>query len=254
MVAMRFGAPLLLLALAGALVVDRTMTGMDAGPWTALGSLPWFTLVWVSMMAAMMLPSTVPATALYGTLGRARPGRTGPAMVFAAGYLLVWLAVGLMAFAADAMIRRWAGAGLDWNAGGRWVASGALVLAAAWQVTPLKRSCLSRCRSPVGVFTRNWRHGWPGALALGARLGGWCVGCCWALMLALFALGVMSITWMVVVAVVVALEKVAPWPRAAALGAAVALAALAVGIGVAPAHVPGLTVPGTGMADGMGMG
>jgi predicted metal-binding membrane protein len=73
-------------------------------------------------------------------------------------------------------------------------------------------------------------------------------------MLALFALGVMSITWMVVVAVVVALEKVAPWPRAAALGAAVALAALAVGIGVAPAHVPGLTVPGTGMADGMGMG
>jgi predicted metal-binding membrane protein len=248
--AVRSGAPLLVLALAGAVVTDHAMAGMDAGPWTALGSLPWFTFVWVSMMAAMMLPSTVPATALYGALGRARPARSGPALVFAAGYLVVWLAVGLAAFAADAAARGAAGSGLDWGGGGRWLASGALVLAAAWQVTPFKRACLGRCRSPVGVFTRHWRDGWPGALALGARLGGWCVGCCWALMLALFALGVMSLTWMVVVAVVVALERVAPWPRAAALGAAIALALLAAGVGLAPGHVPGLTIPSHGMEMG----
>jgi predicted metal-binding membrane protein len=250
----RSTASLLVVALAGALVAEHTMAGMDAGPWTALGSLPWFALVWVSMMAAMMLPSTVPATALYGALGRARPGRAGPAIVFAGGYLLVWLAAGLVAFGADAAVRGAVGNGLDWDHGGRWVAAGALALAAAWQVTPLKTSCLAHCRSPVGVFSRHWRGGWPGALVLGARLGGWCVGCCWALMLALFALGVMSLTWMVLVAVVIALERIAPWPRAAAVAAALALAVLALGIGAAPSHVPGLTIPGPGMGAGMGMG
>jgi predicted metal-binding membrane protein len=96
-----------------------------------------------------------------------------------------------------------------------------------------------------------WRGGLGGALRMGAVHGTWCLGCCWALMAALFALGAMSLAWMVVIAVLIAVEKLIPWRTAATAGVAAVLAALAIGVAASPAHVPGLTVPSD--THGMGM-
>ena len=120
-----------------------------------------------------------------------------------------------------------------------------LVLAALYELTPAKNVCLAKCRSPLGFLLGSWRDGAVGALEMGSRNAGWCLGCCWALMAALFALGVMSITWMVFVAAPIALEKVIPWRRVATSGTAAVLLALAVGILAAPHSVPGLVVPGS---------
>jgi predicted metal-binding membrane protein len=104
--------------------------------------------------------------------------------------------------------------------------------------------CLTRCRGPVMFVMENFRPGLAGAFRLGAVHGAWCVGCCWALMAALFALGVMSIAWMAFVAGLIALEKILPWRRVATYGTAAILLVLAVLLLAAPDAIPGLTVPG----------
>jgi len=106
--------------------------------------------------------------------------------------------------------------------------------------------CLGKCRSPLGLLLGSWRGGWSGALGMGAKNGAWCVGCCWALMASLFALGVMSVTWMAVVAALIAAEKILPWRRTSTYGTALVLLALGAVILLAPDALPGLTVPGQG--------
>ena len=96
---------------------------------------------------------------------------------------------------------------------GRYVAAGVIAIAAIYQLTPLKDVCLAKCRSPLAFVVGSWRSGRIGAARMGIEHGAWCVGCCWALMATLFALGLMSITWTVVIAAVVALEKLLPWER-----------------------------------------
>jgi predicted metal-binding membrane protein len=124
------------------------------------------------------------------------------------------------------------------------VAGATLLAAAAYEVTPLKDVCLGKCRSPLGFLLGSWRDGPRGALEMGARHGAWCLGCCWALMASLFALGVMSIGWMAVVAALIAAEKLVPWRRVATYGTAGVLLALAVLLLAAPSALPGLTIPG----------
>jgi predicted metal-binding membrane protein len=220
------------------------MAGMDAGPGTALGTLGWFTGSWVAMMAAMMLPSFVPTLAGYLTATRGRePGRW---LFFAGGYLLVWAAAGLAVYGIFELGKDLLASELAWHRAGRWLSAGVLAVAALYEFVPLKQSCLTRCRGQLGSLHRWSSHSWPAALSMGARSGGWCLGCSWALMAALFALGVMSLTWMALIAGLVALEKVGPWPAASRLATATVLAALAVGIIAAPQDVPGLVVPGSG--------
>jgi len=137
------------------------------------------------------------------------------------------------------------GGDLAWHAGGRWLAAAVLALAAVYQLTPMKHACLAKCRSPLAVLRGAWREGWTGAFTLGMRTGGWCAGSSWLLMAALFALGVMSLTWMALVAALVAFEKLGPWPRTATLITAIVLAALATGILAMPHDIPGLVVPGS---------
>ena len=222
--------------------VER-MAGMDAGPGTDLGTLGWFTGSWVLMMAAMMLPSLTPNLAAYGALARERaPSRL---LLFACGYLLVWSAAGIVAYGLFELGRSLLAGDLGWHDGGRWLSGGALALAAVYELTPLKHASLTRCRGQLGVTHDLSRQGRSAALAMGARSGGWCIGCSWALMAALFALGVMSLTWMVLIAGLVALEKTGPRMLAANLATAAVLAALAVGILAAPKWVPGLVVPGS---------
>jgi len=224
----------------------RRMSGMDAGPGTALGTLGWFTGSWVLMMAAMMLPSFAPTLAAYV----AATGATGPLrwVSFACGYLLTWALAGVLAYGVFELGKDLLSGALAWHAGGRWAAAGVLAAAAAYQLVPLKQTCLARCRGELGEPRSEARNG---ALAQGVRSGGWCIGCSWGLMAALFALGVMSLTWMALIAGLVALEKTGPWPRAARLAAAGVLAALAVGLLVAPHSVPGLVVPGSGPMHAM---
>lgn len=113
-----------------------------------------------------------------------------------------------------------------------------------FELTPLKDVCLSRCRRPLGFLLGPWRDGPVGALEMGSKHAAWCVGCCWALMAALFALGIMCLSWMAVVAAMIAFEKTVPWRRAATWGTAAALVVLASGVIAAPRDVPGLVVPG----------
>jgi predicted metal-binding membrane protein len=221
----------------------RRMSGMDEGPWTGLGTLGWFLGVWAVMMAAMMLPSVAPTVGLYARMTAERSRLLS--WVFAAGYLVTWTAAGALAFGIARTGNLAAGGILDWDRAGRWVAAATLVVAAAYEVTPLKEVCLDKCRSPLGFLLGSWRDGFRGALGMGARHGGWCLGCCWALMASLFALGVMSIAWMALVAGLIAAEKLLPWRRAATYGTAGVLLALGLLILVAPDALPGLTIPGS---------
>lgn len=241
---------LLALAALGWWWTSRQMQGMDDGPWTALGDGAWFVGVWVVMMAAMMFPSVAPTVALFAKLRHARTA--GAPLVFTSGYLLVWTAVGLAAYLLASVGARVAGDVLAWDRAGRWTAGATLLVAAAYELTPLKDVCLGKCRSPLGFLLGSWRDGLRGALGMGARHGAWCVGCCWALMASLLALGVMSVVWMAVVAALIAVEKLIPSGRAAVYGTAAVLCMLGVLMLVAPDVVPALTIPGAGAMAPMG--
>jgi predicted metal-binding membrane protein len=220
------------------------MQGMDGGPWTDLGAFGWFLGVWVVMMAAMMFPSVSPTVALYARMTRSR-SLSAP-LLFTSGYLVVWGAVGVLAFGLATVGGGVVSDVLAWDRAGRWVAGATLIVAAVYELTPFKDVCLGKCRSPLGFLLGSWRDGRIGAARMGAAHGAWCVGCCWALMASLFALGVMSITWMAFVAGLIAIEKVLPWRRVATWGTATVLLALGVFLLAAPTSVPGLTLPGSG--------
>jgi predicted metal-binding membrane protein len=225
------------------------MRGMDAGPGTPLGSLGWFVGVWTVMMAAMMLPSVSPTVALYSRMTRTRDP-VAP-LVFTSGYIVTWAAAGLLAFGISDAGHQLLGTQVSWDRGGRWLAGTILVAAAAYELTPLKNVCLGKCRSPLGFLLGSWRPGQRGALQMGARHGLWCVGCCWALMAALFALGVMSLAWMALVAAFIAAEKVLPNGRAVTYAIAAMLLTLGILLIAAPDALPWLTIPGS---SGPGMG
>lgn len=239
-------ASLLILAGGGWVWTAREMRGMDGGPWTGLGGFGWFMSVWVVMMAAMMFPSVAPTVALYARLTRERSPVSPYA--FAVGYLLTWAVAGLAAYVVGAAISGAFGDSLGWDHAGRPLAGATLLAAAGYELTPLKDVCLGKCRSPLGALLGSWRDGISGAVRMGTKNGGWCVGCCWALMVSLFALGVMSVTWMGLLAAVIAAEKLLPWRRTAVYGTAGLLGVLGLMTLLAPHSLPGFTIPrgGTG--------
>jgi predicted metal-binding membrane protein len=243
----------LLLAAAGVAwwVSAERMAGMDMGPGSDLGALGWFAGIWVVMMAAMMLPSVAPTVGIYARMTRARDP-VAP-LLFVFGYLAIWAAAGVAAYGAFRAGRALLGDDLHWDGAGHWLAGATLAFAAIYELTALKDACLSKCRSPLGYLMGAWRGGRAGALRMGAGHGAWCLGCCWALMAALFALGVMSVAWMAFVAALIALEKTLPWDRPVAYATAVILVVLGVLLLAAPDAVPGLTIPGDGSMGGGSM-
>jgi predicted metal-binding membrane protein len=243
------GLLVLLAAIAWEITGDR-MSGMDAGPGTDPGTLGFFIGVWVVMMAAMMFPSIAPMVLMHvrmqeGRRERGRPLARGGTALFVLGYLVAWTGAGLLAYAVFEIGRALSGDLFSWDNAGPYLAGAVLVGAAAYQLTPLKDVCLRHCRSPFAFLMRYWREGRVGALRMGVIHGGWCVGCCWALMAALFALGVMSLGWMALIAALIALEKLLPWKAIANRGIAIGLLVLGLGVAFAPQSVPGLTVPGS---------
>lgn len=197
------GALLLGIGLAW-LIVLAGPDGMGAGSVV-------FVAAWTAMMAAMMLPSAAPLVLLYR-----RGGSAHGSAALVAGYLLVWAATGLPAYLAH-----------EWLPMG--IAPAALAGAGVYQLTPLKRSCLRRCRTPADFLVQRWGRG---PLRLGLEHGVWCLGCCWALMLVLVVVGSMGLAWVVGVAALVALEKLARhgerWSRLTGVG--LLLAALVEGM------------------------
>jgi len=205
--------PIGTLAVASAcwIVSLRQMSGMDQGPATELGTVVSFLALWTPMMAAMMLPAALPAVARFATDNQ----RATAGVEFVAAYVAVWTAVGIAAFA----LYRAHGA----------VAAGTLTIAAGlYELSPVKRECRRRCREHVRS---------------GVEFGTYCVGSSVGLMVALLALGVMSVTWTAVIAAVVFVQKLLP-PRGA-LDATVALGLVGLGtlVALVPAHVPGLSLP-----------
>jgi predicted metal-binding membrane protein len=223
-------ASLLAVAAVGWALTGDRMDGMDHGPGTELGGLDWFMVSWVVMMAAMMLPSLAPAA-----LSHTR-AQFGAVPAFVVGYLGAWTAAGLAGYVIVEGVRSLELGFLAWDQAGRYVAAGAILAAAGYQLTQVKDACLRRCRRPLAPDR---------SLRAGIEHGGFCVGCCWALFAALLALGVMSTAWMVVIAVLITLERLLPWRQTAARGVALALAVLAIAVAVAPEDVPGLTIPGS---------
>jgi predicted metal-binding membrane protein len=247
-------AALLVLAVVGWAVTDKRMVGMDAGPGTDPGALGFYVTAWVVMMAAMMFPSIAPMVLMYariqeGKRERGQNVQAGATALFVAGYLVTWTVAGLVGFALITGGRALKIDALSWSEAGPYVAGGVIVAAAIYQLTPLKDVCLRKCRDPFMFVLTAWRQGHTGALRMGIEHGGWCVGCCWTLMAALFALGVMSVGWMVLIASLIAIEKLLPWEAAANRGIAVLLLVLGLAVAFVPADVPGLTLPDSMVAE-----
>ncbi len=250
-------------------IAGGMVSGMGTGPGSDLGSLSFYVAAWVVMMGAMMFPSISPMVRTYALVQRSRHARRGlgeptaAIVAFIAGYLLIWIVFGLAAYAAFKLAVSIDIVPFSWDRGGYYLAGGVILVSAIYQLTPLKDACLSRCRGPLDFLTERWRDGVGGALRLGVEHGAWCVGCCWALMAALFALGVMSIAWMTLIAALIAAEKLLPWKQPANRAIAILLAVLGLAVAFVPASVPGLTRSGqagmgmdhgTAMTGGMRMG
>jgi predicted metal-binding membrane protein len=199
------------LAAASWVVAVQQMNGMDMGAATRLGSFAFFVALWVSMMAAMMLPGAVPAVLRHADAS----GRVRAVPLFVGSYLAVWALVGVAVYAL-------------YRPHGFFAAGAVVIAAGAYEFTPVKQHFRRRCRESVRS---------------GFEFGLYCVGSSIGLMLMLVALGVMSITWMSVIAVLAVAQKLLPAKAAIDVPLAVAIIGLGILIVIAPSSVPGLTPP-----------
>lgn len=209
------------LGLAGGRALDHTALGAP-GAATAAG-VAVFLIAWTVMSVAMMLPSVFPLVQVFLTITE---GSGALLALLCAGYLGVWALFGVGALVLDLGLHRLV-EGAGWAAARPERVPGALLLVAGlFQFSPLKYSCLRQCRSPVGFVLQHWRGGSPAlrALRLGVYHGVYCVGCCWALMLVMFAVGGAHLGWMLLLAAVMFAEKVAPWGRRVTVASGVVLA------------------------------
>lgn len=228
----------------GALVL---MSGMDEGPGTPLHNLPPFLVGWVVMLTAMMLPSELNYITAFAAVLRSRHGVSIASVrrvaSFVAGYGVAWITYGLAAYLLDLLVRSISPQLITWNRGGPYVAGSVLIVAGIYQVSSLKHVCLTGCRTPLSFFGRYWQEGNAGAVAMGVRHGLVCVGCCWALMAVMFAVGVMSLTWMALLTLFMFAEKVLPKGQRLAIPIAGFLWLMGIWIAVSPATAPLLKDP-----------
>jgi predicted metal-binding membrane protein len=192
--------------IAGSLHHDSLLVG---GP--GLGpALLLFLVSWQVMVAAMMLPSSLPLVRMFSAASSSVPDRGRVLAAFVGAYALVWSGFGLLAFLGDAGVHAVV-ASSPWLTSNDWaIAPSVLLLAGAFQFTPLKDACLRACRHPASFLRRHYRRGARGAFTLGARHGLFCVGCCWALMLVMFAAGAASLIWMAALTALMVHEKTRP--------------------------------------------
>jgi predicted metal-binding membrane protein len=239
--------PMGIVASSGSTMDDMSgmlMTSMPATGWSLPGAVAFVTM-WTVMMAAMMLPAMTPMVLTFAAAEARRTRSTAiPTWIFVAGYLLTWLIAGVLVYGliqagsivvsilTSAERERWAPLALG----------AVLVGAGIYQFTPLKRTCLTQCRSPLAFVALHWRDGRTGALGMGLRHGVYCLGCYWALFAVLVAAGVMSVAWMLLLTLVVAIEKLLPLGQRASAGIGVALIALGLAVASGTVLMPWLAV------------
>lgn len=225
----------LFLALVGALIAlawlalwvwgqspyGRFLSHEELGQLDAILGGEYLTLVvlfvagWTLMTIAMMLPTSLPLVTLFHTVVRGRPDRVRLVLLLVTGYLSLWGLFGVVAHLADLGVHEIVEQS-PWLEANAWIVGAALLaLAGLYQFTPLKYHCLDKCRSPLGFIMEHWRgtHDQLQALRLGAHHAIFCIGCCWSLMLLMFAVGVGNIGWMLALGTVMAVEKNMPWGR-----------------------------------------
>lgn len=245
----------LLVAATLAWVLTISQAGrMGVGPGTMGLALPAFLAMWLPMMAAMMFPALAPVAVLWGrSINRVETGmrRVARQGSFVVGYIVVWTAYGLVAFGlllgAERLVGHSPGAA-------RWIGAGAYLAAGLYQLTPLKRVCLRHCRSPLGQFLRfGSLRGWGVDFRVGLLHGGYCLGCCWALMLILVGVGVMNLVAMVALAALIFLEKVWRYGNVLSWAVSAVFVVLAILALFYPELLPGLSTrsPASDMTPGM---
>jgi predicted metal-binding membrane protein len=216
------------------------MAGMDMPAMQMSGFYEWglptvilLFLMWAVMMIAMMVPSAVPMIQAFLLVNEQRQISSRPLTpvgFFLLGYLVVWTSFSALATLAQWGLHKAALLSPMMAANSPVVSGGLLLAAGVFQWTPLKRACLSGCRSPLSFLMSGWRDGTAGAFWMGLRHGAYCVGCCWALMALLFVVGVMNLLWIAVIALFVMAEKILP--RGELLGHIGGVALVAAGIAV----------------------
>lgn len=172
-----------------------------------------FSLEWGVMMTAMMLPSAAPMILLYGMTSR-RPGKSGerviPAELFALTYVVLWLLTGVPVYLAWVAVGEMSAHSMRFAAAIPYAIAGTLFAAGLYQLSPAKHACLRQCEAPIDFLVRRYRAGYAASLRLAAAHAGYCIGCCWALMLLLVVIGAMSLPWVLAIALLVFAEKVLP--------------------------------------------
>jgi predicted metal-binding membrane protein len=188
---------------------------MDISGWAT--SLPLFLAMWLVMMVAMMFPAVSPVVLLFERWRRSRERSAATTVAFVAGYLIIWSVAGVFAFTAIVALDMQ----IDSSSTAMRIGGAVLVGAGIYQLTPLKTICLTQCRSPLSLIMKHAQllgEGVRGPMQVGLMHGSWCIGCCWALMAVLVALGVMHLGWMAAVAAVILAEKLLPAGRAVSYG------------------------------------
>jgi predicted metal-binding membrane protein len=194
---------------------DMQMHGMvmpDAHQWD-LTAVSLLFVMWAVMMIAMMVPSAAPMLLTFLTLNRSRRASgsaLAPTGIFLLGYLTVWTAYSAVAALAQSVLHKAALVSSAMALSSPVLGGGLLIAAGVFQWSPVKRACLTSCRSPLSFFMSEWREGRLGAFIMGLRHGLYCLGCCWILMALLFVGGVMNLMWVALLALFVLLEKLVP--------------------------------------------
>ncbi len=218
--------------------MNMSMNGMEPS-WTAIDALLLF-VMWSAMMAAMMVPGAAPMIAAFATINRRRRERGAPHVptaIFLFGYLVAWAGFSALATALQWLLQKTGLLTTMMQSASLYFSAALFVAAGLYQFSPLKERCLSLCRSPDGFILSEWRDGALGAAIMGLRHGLFCMGCCAALMVLLFAVAVMDLRWVAALTVLVTAEKLLPGAKFWRV--AIGLALLVAGAGFAVAALRG---------------
>jgi predicted metal-binding membrane protein len=210
---------------------EQDMAGMEMAMTPTLADGLTFVAAWAIMMAAMMLPSAMPMIGLYAAMQRDAPtaaARAAAVSAFTTVYVLLWAITGVPIYFASVALMALAASTLAYTT------AAVLIAAGIFQLSPLKSVCLRHCRSPLGFILGHWRGGWRGAVRMGFAHALYCLGCCWALMVVLVVAGAMGLPWVLLIACVVAAEKLVPRGEWIARTTGVALALLGVAVALDP--------------------
>ena len=231
---MTYAALVVVTAAAWLSMLGSPMSGDMAGMEMAMAPTPGdgiaFVVAWAIMMVAMMLPSAMPMIGLYAAMQRdaASAVRIAAIASFAVMYVVLWAVTGVPIYFASVALMAIAPTTLAYTI------AGVLFVAGVFQLSPFKQVCLRHCRSPLGFLLGHWREGWAGGMAMGWAHASYCLGCCWALMVVLVVAGAMGLPWVLLLACVVAAEKILPHGDWVARTTGIALALLGVAVAIQP--------------------